>query len=326
MGCCSKDWTVPDLLGYLTCEEGLPYPRQGAGRWTTTSWRPAADPYNPSGATMSSQPETSATSASSQQPAAEPSPTTSPTGRARSSAGDENPEALKKVIEDASKMLKSMMTNSGLPAASSTSSVPTYESIQKQLDELKLRAMKVDGELKREQGVLLDSGSTHVLRPARDDREEEDTKAVSVTLAGDEQRVLRQAPSGSILLSAGTKERAQTIVPFGAMIDCLGCTLKWSKGGFYLVHPRYGRIKTRLRAGCPEMSDAAQAAEIIAELEMKKAEELKQRADDLQQKLNALRMMEVKREDWRTNLAGRRLCPGGVRRGWAAGSFQVSNL
>ena len=51
------------------------------------------------------------------------------------------------------------------------------------------------------------------------------------------------------------------------------------------------------------MTDAGQAAEIIAELEMKKVEELKLRAQGLQQKLNALRMMEVKKEDWRQNLA-----------------------
>ena len=70
-----------------------------------------------------------------------------------------------------------------------------------------------------------------------------------------------------------------------------------------MVHPRHGRIKTRLRAECPEMTDAGQAAEIIAELEMKKVEELKQKAEGLQQKLNALRMMEVKNEDWRNSLA-----------------------
>ena len=59
------------------------------------------------------------------------------------------------------------------------------------------------------------------------------------------------------------------------MIDVWGCTLKWTKGGFYLLHPRHGRIRTRIRAGCPELTDAGQAAEIIAELEMKKVEELK---------------------------------------------------
>ena len=111
----------------------------------------------------------------------------------------------------------------------------------------------------------------------------------------------------------------QTIVPFGAMIDILGCTLKWTKGGMVLLHPRHGRIKTRLRCGCPEMTDAGQAAEIIAELEMKKVEELKQRAQGLQQKLNALRMMEVKKEDWRQNLAAN--AQEGVRRGRSPGSL-----
>ena len=36
---------------------------------------------------------------------------------------------------------------------------------------------------------------------------------------------------------------------------------------------------------------------------MKKVEELKQRAEGLQQRLNALRVMEVKQEDWRNSLA-----------------------
>ncbi|CAE7800726.1 GIP [Symbiodinium sp. CCMP2592] len=229
-----------------------------------------------------------------------------PIGRRQPKEG-EGPEALKRVIEDASNMLKSMMASSGLPTPSTSSSAPTYESIQRQLDELKLKTMKVDGtkEAKAadDSGVLLDSGATHVLRAAHDQVEEDNTKAVSVTLAGDEQRILKQAPSGSILLSAEDKDRVQPIVPFGAMIDVLGCTLKWSKGGFTLIHPRHGRIRTRLRAGCPEMTDAAQAAEIIAELEMKKVEELRQRAEGLQQRLNAVRMMEVKQEDWRQNLA-----------------------
>ena len=133
--------------------------------------------------------------------------------------------------------------------------------------------------------------------------EEENTKAVCVTLAGDEQKVLKQAPSGSILLAAEEKDRVQTIVPFGAMMDHLNCTLKWNKNGLVLVHPTHGRIKTRVRAGCPEMTDAGQAAEIIAELEMRRVEELKEKTKSLQDKLSALRAMEVKKEDWRTNLA-----------------------
>ena len=254
---------------------------------------------------MAPAPE-STSAASSAQPAAEPSPTSSPTSRRPPE--EDHPEALKKIMDDASKMLKTLMASSSKATPSSTSSsVPSYESIQKQLDELKLKAMKVDGgesfKSVEEKGVLLDSGSTHVLRPAHNEFEEENTEAVCVTLAGDEKKVLKQAPSGSILLAAEEKDKVQTIVPFGAMIDRLNCKLKWNKNGLVLVHPTHGRIKTRVRAGCPEMTDAGQAAEIIAELEMRRVEELKEKTRGLQDKLSALRTMEVKKEDWRTNLA-----------------------
>ena len=73
------------------------------------------------------------------------------------------------MIADASKMIKTMMTNNAQPTSSSTSTSsgpPTYESIQRQLDELRLKMMKVEGEADGdERGVLLDSGSTHILRP-----------------------------------------------------------------------------------------------------------------------------------------------------------------
>ena len=253
---------------------------------------------------LNAAPESTST-ASSTQPAAEPSPSSSPSSRRPPE--EDHPEALKKIMDDASKMLKTLMANSSQATSSSTSgSVPSYESIQKQLDELRLKAMKVEGGGSPgcpEKGVLLDSGSTHVLRPAHDELEEENTKAVSVTLAGDEQKVLRQAPSGSILLAVDEKDRVQTIVPFGAMMDRLNCTLKWNKQGLVLVHPKHGRIRTRVRAGCPEMTDAGQAAEIIAELEMRKVEELKEKTKSLQHKLSAIRAIEVKNEDWRTNLA-----------------------
>ena len=70
------------------------------------------------------------------------------------------------MIADASKMLKSMMASSPTTTTPSSSTAPTYESIQRQLDELKLRVMKVEKEDSDEEGkgVLLDSGSTHALR------------------------------------------------------------------------------------------------------------------------------------------------------------------
>ena len=70
-----------------------------------------------------------------------------------------------------------------------------------------------------------------------------------------------------------------------------------------LKHPRYGTIRTKIRAGCPEIVDSVQAAALIAELEGRRIDELRQRTADLQDRLNAIRMMEVTKEDWRRDLA-----------------------
>ena len=204
-------------------------------------------------------------------------------------------------------MLKSMLaTQTNAPAASSSTAVPTYESIQRQLDEMKLRAMKVQGGAAQgaeTQGVLLDSGSTHVLRPARSDDERESCQAVSVTLAGDERRVLHQTPTGSIIVDPQVQHEAQTIVPFGKLIEVLNCTVRWTRSGLYLHHPKLGRIRTRIKSGCPEMTDAGQAAAIIAELEMKKVDELRSRTESLRTQLQAIKMMEEREADWRVLLA-----------------------
>ena len=293
---------------------------------------------------LSSLPEGTAPVASQQQPAAEPSPTTSPSAaRTKETPEEERPEEIKQMLADASRMLKSMLARgeSGTPATSS--SAPSYESIQKQLDELRLKSLRVDGvqlepssprsttraefvdaaststpareeyslnamkvsagSRDEEKGTLLDSGSTHVLRPARDDEEKAKTQQVFVTLAGDERRLLDQAPSGSIIVGDKDDATVQSIIPFGKVIECLGCTLKWTKAGFHLHHPRHGRITTRVRSGCPEITDAGQAAAIIAELEMKKVAELKERTQQLQDQLSAVRMMQQQSMDWRMMMA-----------------------
>ncbi|OLP76435.1 hypothetical protein AK812_SmicGene43633 [Symbiodinium microadriaticum] len=202
--------------------------------------------------------------------------------------------------------LRSMMATTATSATTPTSGPPTYESIQKQLDEMKLKVLKVKGGPQGEddvRGVLLDSGATHILRPAKSEKEHQESKEVPVVLAGDERRMLKQTPAGSIILDPTTSEEAQSILPLGRLVTHLGCSLKWTRGGLKLTHPKYGTIQTRLRAGCPEISDEAQAALLIAELETRRVDELRQKTADLQDRLNAIRMIEVKNEDWRQNLA-----------------------
>ena len=238
-----------------------------------------------------------ATSSSSEapQPGPEPSPTGSPSSAAKDPPGD-----LQQILTDAHQMLKTMMANSTAPTTTTTTGAPTYESIQRQLDEMKLRALKVNTSVQKEddaRGALLDSGATHVLRPAKDEQEHLSSKEVPVVLAGDERRLLRQTPAGSIILKPSNGEEAQTIIPLGKLVESLGCVMKWSRGGLTLKHPKYGTIRTRIRAGCPEIADSVQAARLIAELENRKLEELRERTADLRDRLNAIRMMEAKNED-----------------------------
>ena len=235
------------------------------------------------------------------QPGPEPSPTTSP-----ASATKEPPGDIQQILTDAHQMLRSMMATTSPTTSSAGTGPPTYESIQRQLDEMKLKAMKVKGPAQGEEearGALLDSGATHVLRPAKSDLEHQNGKDVSVVLAGDEKKVLRQTAAGSIILDPAVAEEAQTIIPLGRLVDSLGCTLRWTRGGMKLKHPKYGTISTRLRAGCPEITDALQASQLITELEERRVDELRQQTTDLQNKLSAIKMMEVKKDDWRQDLA-----------------------
>ena len=260
---------------------------------------------SPTASATSSAPATRSVTTSSgtkdtPQPGPEPSPTSSP-----SSAAKEPPGDIQQILTDAHRMLKTMMATTSPTASSTSTGAPTYESIQRQLDEMKLKAMKVTGGAREEEGrgALLDSGATHVLRPAKDHKEHQDGKEVPVVLAGDEKKILRQTAAGSIILDPALGEEVQTIIPLGKLVDSLGCTLKWTRGALRLKHPKYGTIQTRLRAGCPEIVDAVQAAQLIAELETRRVDDLRQQTSDLQNRLNAIKMMEVKKNDWREDLA-----------------------
>ncbi|CAE7208121.1 GIP [Symbiodinium sp. CCMP2592] len=266
---------------------------KGSGASSTSSTTPTP-PATRSLATGSPPKETP-------QPGPEPSPAGSPSSTSKDPPGD-----LQQILTDAHQMLKTMMATTTPATTSTTTGAPTYESIQRQLDEMKLKALKVcapraDEEERR--GALLDSGATHVLRPAKDEHEHLTSKEVPVVLAGDEQRLLRQTPAGSIILNPSQGEEAQTIIPLGKLVESLGCVLRWTRGGLLLKHPRYGTIRTRIRAGCPEIVDSVQAAMLISELESRKLDELRQKTADLQDRLNAIKMMEVRNEDWRHDLA-----------------------
>ena len=107
------------------------------------------------------------------EPEPPPTATTSPTTSENTSA------EVKDALRDAAQALKSLMSSG---STTSTSTTSTLESLQKQLDELRLKAMRVNHEaveFRKSQSMpldsrifqklpevptLIDSGATHILR------------------------------------------------------------------------------------------------------------------------------------------------------------------
>ena len=132
-------------------------------------------------------------------------------------------------------------------------------------------------------GGLLDSGASHPMRVATE-VEHEESIPVKVTLAGEEERVLRQNGQGTVLLKPGEAEDSQPIVPLGAVIKDLGCTLQWKDDGIKLRHPQRGQVKVRIRNNCPEVS-TKEAHRLIKELETIQMKNLSDQVSSLSARL-----------------------------------------
>ena len=89
---------------------------------------------------------------------------------------------------------------------------------------------------------LVDSGATHALREGTQE-EMRAAKHVPVTLAGDEKSTLCQSQLGTILMPHPT----QPHVPMGALVEVLGCSVKWTPRVLKIIHPKHGNLKVSLR-------------------------------------------------------------------------------
>ncbi|OLP97686.1 hypothetical protein AK812_SmicGene19943 [Symbiodinium microadriaticum] len=135
-----------------------------------------------------------------------------------------------------------------------------------------------------EKDALLDSGASHALRKPKDQEEAANAERIEVILAGDERRSLRQNAGGTILSDAPS---AQTILPLGALVRELGCSVKWSRKGLTLRHPAYGVLRTQIRGGCPQLAEA-EALRLISDLEQKRLERFDGQLCELQAKIEAV--------------------------------------
>ena len=137
---------------------------------------------------------------------------------------------------------------------------------------------------------LVDSGATHALREGTQE-EMRAAKHVPVTLAGDEKSTLCQSQLGTILMPHPT----QPLVPMGALVEVLGCSVKWTPKVLKSTHPKHGNLKVSLRNRCPEIA-ALDALNLIQELEARQLEQFNSQVREMELRLEAMQAEEEK--DW----------------------------
>ena len=119
----------------------------------------------------------------------------------------------------------------------------------------KLKVMQLSGvDQPDDDFVLLDSGATHGLRPARDAEEWQNALPTSVQLADGVTEMFRLKRRTKILLSdPSSTTQASYIIPMGGLSD-LDFSLEW-RGGVCRLHDDAGReIQVTIRNGCPMIS------------------------------------------------------------------------
>ena len=265
--------------------------------------RPSSSTGGKGGGGGHSQPSRAKEEPAARSMVSEPEPQPTSPVSTTTSASSPNPE-LQSAMTDAAQALRSLV------GEGAGGGHPGLASIQRQLDELRLRALRVEDVVVRPRGgdprmfkaeldvptVLIDSGATNILRQPRDPHELQDANQVSVVLANNERTQLYQTPAGSILTPSTT---TQPLLPMGDLVRA-GCEISWGRKGMKIVHPTLGVLRTSVKAGCPELT-MAEADKIIEQVENAKLQEFRDEVQTLQMKLEALKV-GANTAPWTTHL------------------------
>ena len=163
--------------------------------------------------------------------------------RASASSSEAVPD-LKEVLADVGKMLKAMTTTTAMKKFNVVQEVET-ENVEEavmvkamndfedgEVEEISSGVTNQEPEPECEAGAvrgLLDSGASHALKEATQD-EYDRGLPIKETLAGEDTKVLRQNICGTVLVTGEGPQAVQPIVPMGALVEDLGCSLQWKKG------------------------------------------------------------------------------------------------
>ena len=174
--------------------------------------------------------------------------------------------AIKDLMEEANKMLKSLTASSSSQAttvSSSASSVEeskqeTMDRLQKQLNALRMKVLKIQKISSGDCQGLIDSGATHALRPKKLGEDISQYKKVEVSLA-DGQTALLAINAGGTMVSE--EADIEPIVPMSALMKDLGCEAVWKAGELSIIHPGLGSLPVQQAEGCPQISKTCAATD-----------------------------------------------------------------
>ena len=236
---------------------------------------------NPKAKTSSEKPGGSVEGAKSSAPAPKAGGALQASAASSSTAVPTDSSKLKAMIAEAHQMLQDLKATSSGQESRSSVELPKMAMMWSDLPDIpQLPQLN----FVPEKDALLDSGASHALRKPKDQEEAANAERIEVILAGDERRSLRQNAGGTILSDAPS---AQTILPLGALVRELGCSVKWSRKGLTLRHPAYGVLRTQIRGGCPQLAEA-EALRLISDLEQKRLERFDGQLCELQAKIEAV--------------------------------------
>ncbi|OLP89029.1 Copia protein [Symbiodinium microadriaticum] len=205
----------------------------------------------------------------------------------RGAAESDHGAEIREVLADVGRVLKSM-TATSLKKLEVNVNPEMRAEDDYEIDEAQIKNVKT-----QEPNGLLDSGASHPMRQASH-QEYANSAPVRVTLAGEDEKILRQNSKGTILVQE-ENSRVQPIVPLGAIIEDLGYTLHWTPTKLRLTHPEKGMIRVRVNNHCPEAA-ACDALAMIHELEMKQVNSLNHNLEALKARLDVMKLQDTR--DW----------------------------
>ena len=195
-------------------------------------------------------------------------------GLSEAGSSKEGDSSMKDLLEEATKMLRSMQDTSS--AASSSGESSTSESKKDMMSKLQeqLNAMKMMKKFQlrslngRTAMGLVDSGATNPLRPAWPGERVGDYEEVEVALADGKTCRLRMTPQGTMI---SPTEEAEPIIPMGMLTQVLQCEFRWKGEDVLIIHPVRGSLPVTMKGGCPHLPRSLTLS-LIAEIEEKKGE------------------------------------------------------